>query len=113
MNLLIRVDGSDEIGTGHVMRTFSIAEELIDRGHRVVFCSCLLLETLSERILNIGCEIAKLDGLIAGEGDLTQTLDVAEEYNIDTIILDGYTFGSNYLSALCEKYQLIFIDDEI
>ena len=99
---------------GMLCERSQLQKNLLTAGIEWFFCSCLLLEIfIGKNSLNIGCEIAKLDGLIAGEGDLTQTLDVAEEYNIDTIILDGYTFGSNYLSALCEKYQLIFIDDEI
>ena len=37
MNIIFRVDASDEIGAGHIVRCQVLASELIVRGHQCLF----------------------------------------------------------------------------
>lgn len=113
MNILIRVDSSKEIGSGHVMRTFAIAEELLDQGHAVTFGCCELLPELQRRITKAGASIAKINGHIASDKDLSQTISFCESHKINCVILDGYDFTEVYLSEIRKVSRLLFIDDEV
>ena len=55
MRYVLRADASQSIGSGHVMRSSAIAEELIARGENVVFVGQISdLPWVEERIASLG-----------------------------------------------------------
>lgn len=112
-NILIRTDGSHVMGTGHVMRTLAIAEELIAHGHQVTYCCSTLLEQLKTKISKADCNLQMIGSQISSQSDLNETIDTCRKKNIDCVILDGYGFDEIYLSKLRAIVKLVFIDDEL
>lgn len=112
MNILIRTDSSHHTGSGHVMRTLALTEELIDKGHRVIFVSSAMLPNLHNRILDTGAKISMIKCEISSQQDVVQTLKISEELEIDAVIIDGYQFNEEYLLAINGKYKVLFFDDE-
>lgn len=80
MRYVIRADASGAIGSGHVMRSSAIAEELIARGEEVIFVGGY-------------CEVPWLAVRIKGLGFSQTFSEVAgfnSDANTDILILDSY-----------------------
>jgi spore coat polysaccharide biosynthesis predicted glycosyltransferase SpsG len=80
MRYVLRADASPSIGTGHVMRSSAIAEELINRGEEVVFVGQISnLTWVEERIEALGfSEIFK------------NPLEFVSDKATEVLILDSY-----------------------
>ncbi|MEZ8859668.1 UDP-2,4-diacetamido-2,4,6-trideoxy-beta-L-altropyranose hydrolase [Vibrio sp. 10N.247.311.51] len=57
MKIAIRVDCSNEIGMGHIMRCLAIATKASSLGHDVLFIGNDIPSTFVERIINSGCKV--------------------------------------------------------
>lgn len=78
---MFRADASPIIGSGHVMRSSAIAEELIFRGEEVVFVGRIIgLDWVNQRITNLG---------------FSRIYDHTEQFSsnsdTDVLILDSYS----------------------
>jgi UDP-2,4-diacetamido-2,4,6-trideoxy-beta-L-altropyranose hydrolase len=60
MKILFRVDASIKIGTGHVMRCLTLANELKNQGETTIFCSRHLTDTLAGIIQAAGHQLIRL-----------------------------------------------------
>ena len=79
MRYVLRADASQSIGTGHVMRSSAIGEELIERGEEVIFVGEFSeVPWLALRINNLG-----LSQILLKEGDYTSNPET------DVLILDS------------------------
>ena len=80
MRYVLRADASESIGSGHVMRSSAIAEELIARGENVVFAGQISgLPWVEERITSLGfTQIHNNPG------------DFNSNPNSDVLLLDSY-----------------------
>ena len=84
MRYVVRADASMVIGSGHVMRTSAIAEELIARGSEVVFVGRILdLPWVVDRIVDLG---------------FARIIDEPEEFvpsgDSEILILDSYEIST-------------------
>lgn len=80
MRYVLRADASQSIGSGHVMRSSAIAEELIARGEDVVFVGLMSeLPWVEERITSLGFS-----------GVYRNTNDFKSNPYSDVLILDSY-----------------------
>lgn len=80
MRYVFRTDASTEIGSGHVMRSSAIAEEMIARGLRTVFVGGISnMPWVSERIQSLGFESIVHD-----------SRDFVSHPESDVLILDSY-----------------------
>ncbi len=110
--MLFRVDGSPEIGAGHVMRCLSLAQELQDAGGDAVFLCKNLNEAYGKRLQQEGCTVLPLKAKAYGESDAEETLSIANDQEATWIILDGYDFDAAYQKHLTGKgAQILVIDD--
>jgi UDP-2,4-diacetamido-2,4,6-trideoxy-beta-L-altropyranose hydrolase len=109
--LLIRVDGSATIGTGHAMRCRALAEAWCRFG-RVHFLCAESTPALDVQLQSVG-ELSRLEFVERGSADdARQTLECAEALASDWIVADGYCFGSEWQRVVnCGQTRLLLLDD--
>ena len=128
MTIAFRVDASEEIGSGHVMRCLSLAAEMSRLGLQVAFICKLHRGNLISHIQGLGYQVARLpvdggdDGVLPHSSWLgsTQETDAALTekaligLQIDMIIVDHYGIDQTwhrFLRGSCKK--LMVIDDVV
>jgi UDP-2,4-diacetamido-2,4,6-trideoxy-beta-L-altropyranose hydrolase len=111
---LIRVDGSESIGTGHIMRCLALANALVQIGHRVVFLNALCPYALKTWLQDEGHEVAAVPPEIEPGSDMDAgyTADFARQSGARHVVLDGYHFLSPVQKHLKESgLKILCIDD--
>lgn len=130
MNIAFRADASIQIGTGHVMRCLTLAEELRRQGHKCQFICREHKGHLGELITEKGFELTMLqtDGSTKLESsgdertayadwlgaswqqDAEQTIAALTPLNADWLVVDHYALGAHWEKALrlcCNKIMVI------
>jgi spore coat polysaccharide biosynthesis predicted glycosyltransferase SpsG len=104
MRFIFRADASQEIGSGHVMRSSVLAEEAISQGFECIFVGRILdLDWVSERISKLGFSQVHSD----------QDTFVANAES-DVLILDSYSIPiSDPFIAKKNWKKIMCISDEI
>ncbi|MBU0469181.1 MAG: UDP-2,4-diacetamido-2,4,6-trideoxy-beta-L-altropyranose hydrolase [Candidatus Omnitrophica bacterium] len=99
-NALFRVDASQKIGLGHLMRCRILATKLVNRGWHCSFLTNdrdgITGKLCSEEELNV----INMDSIIGSSDDLKKLIERARELNASLIITDSYAFDSKYLQAV-------------
>jgi UDP-2,4-diacetamido-2,4,6-trideoxy-beta-L-altropyranose hydrolase len=129
LNVIFRVDASYQIGSGHVMRCLTLADELKMNGHRVIFISRNLNGNLFEPIVEKGYELYPLKGAfeknpdllfhshwleVSWKTDVLQTIKIIEDLNIiiDWMIIDHYAIDLKWEEVIGDYVgKLLVIDD--
>ena len=117
--LIIRADATTEIGTGHVMRCFALAQAWQEKGGQVVFLSHCESEALQNRIIDEGFDLIPINTPHPDPSDLEQTLQALKCHaqcskpSAPTwLALDGYHFTPEYQKAIRDPgIRLLVIDD--
>lgn len=111
--LIIRTDASVAIGTGHVMRCLALAQAWQKSGGTTVFVLAFPLANLEDRLLKEGFQTIHLDGIVAGcVEDAAETAVIAQKYQAQWIVVDGYQFDADYQRSLkASGFQVLFVDD--
>lgn len=102
MKVVIRADASVEIGTGHVMRCLTLAEELKNRGAVVEFACVPLTGNLIELIRTEGyvCHVlSKLEALLHAKGDW--------------LVVDHYGIDAAWETLMRKQFNRIFVIDDL
>ncbi|MBC7381834.1 MAG: UDP-2,4-diacetamido-2,4,6-trideoxy-beta-L-altropyranose hydrolase [Bacteroidia bacterium] len=100
--IIFRADGNSEIGLGHLIRCFALAEMLKDTFEIEFICA-----SIPDKIRTLFEHNTYKVSLIETDADLSQIVNSAS-----LIILDGYHFSSTYQLNLKNKgYLLVVIDD--
>ncbi len=101
---MIRADASFGMGSGHVMRTSAIAEELISRGEEVFFVGDVTgLLWVSQRLKSLG--FSRI---------LTPTDGFKPDKKSDILILDSYTIPTNDFFILKDRWKrIVSIADDL
>lgn len=110
MDVLIRADAGADIGMGHAMRSLALAQALLGEGHRVSWVGRIDPASLAARIASQGAGLVRLNEEPGTEGDLAATLRHGE--GADWIVVDGYSFGPEYLAALRRTGACIMVVDD-
>lgn len=101
-DLLIRADGSQEIGLGHLVRCMSLSSILYDQFNITFFCR-EILEPIELELDKWGINLIKIDHEDLFFDQLTDQSNV---------VLDGYSFDSVYQKRVWQKAgSLVCIDD--
>jgi len=132
MRVAFRADSSVQIGTGHIMRCLTLAEELRRQGHQCLFICRNHAGHLADLITQKGFDLhllqppEPLETLVKDEPalahsdwlgvqwqtDATQTLEVLARNDIDWLIVDHYALDSQWERQLAEAVgQIMVIDD--
>lgn len=110
--LLIRADGSSQIGTGHVMRGLALAQAWRRSGGQVVFASAETTPALTARVTQEGFALVALPAPRGSLADANQTLEQARALGAGWVVADGYTFGTAWQQAVHgHEARLLVVDD--
>lgn len=129
LKISFRVDASATVGTGHVMRCLTLADELSRRGAQCTLISRHLpafLQELAEskqhtvRLIGSGCTPEPIDELphahflgTSQAQDAEQTLAVLEELRPDWVILDHYALDSRWETEIQSATKHILVIDDL
>ena len=109
MNILIRADGNERIGSGHIMRTKSIANELKGLGAKVLYA---LADERGKRLINNEFQSVVLSSNYECLDDEINALSsVVKEQEIKLILLDSYFVTPKYFKELKKLAKVAYIDD--
>lgn len=112
MNIVIRVDASTTIGTGHIMRCMALAQEWQDQGGKVTFLLAHKPSVLENKLRSQGMEVSYLSIEAGSDEDAQQTVDFSQHFAAQWIVVDGYHFGAAYQKFIKDfGISLLFIDD--
>jgi len=110
--ILIRVDASIEIGAGHFVRQLAFAQLLIDERFDVYFFTKTTQKELINQAIEEGVHIQTLANSITIEADAQETVAYAKKINAHWVILDGYSFVTEYQQTLKDEgLKLLCVDD--
>ena len=109
MNVLIRADGNEKIGSGHIMRTKSIAAQLKGLGAKVLYA---LADERGKRLINNEFQSVVLSSNYECLDDEIDALSsVVKEQEIKLILLDSYFVTPKYFKELKKLAKVAYIDD--
>ncbi len=110
--LIIRVDASSQIGTGHLMRCLALGQAWKDAGGRVIFITACQSEGLLQWLREEEFDIHLLAKPYPDAGDWDYTKDILAAHSNDWVVLDGYHFDRVYQQQVKEAgHRLLVIDD--
>jgi len=111
-HLVIRVDASTQMGTGHLMRCLALAQAWKDASGKVAFITACQTEGLLERLQEEGFDINLLAHSYPDPGDWHYTKDILAAHPNTWVVLDGYHFNEGYQQWAKEAgHRLLVIDD--
>jgi UDP-2,4-diacetamido-2,4,6-trideoxy-beta-L-altropyranose hydrolase len=105
MHLAIRADGGPEIGYGHLIRSNSIAEELITRDHEVTAAT-----TTPGPVRSIFPDTIEIIGL-PSRGDPEPFIDWLDANAPDTVFTDSYPVDTEYQRTVRNRVPLAVLQD--
>ena len=129
MRVVVRVDASIEIGSGHVMRCLTLAEMLKENGANVQFICRKHKGNLISNIISKGFNVLVLKASVSSKFDdklphshwlgVTQKQDSKEclsflkESQVDWLILDHYGIDEEWQEYLGGNYQQLMVIDDL
>lgn len=100
MSVIIRADGSETIGMGHIMRCIGLAQELRQRGHHVLFLTGQNSNAVARRLAHEGFNQESV-GVTAGtDADLEATTRAIQNHQADLLLVDGYAYQGPWLEEV-------------
>jgi UDP-2,4-diacetamido-2,4,6-trideoxy-beta-L-altropyranose hydrolase len=112
--ILIRVDISDKIGGGHLMRMIGLGQLLADHGYEVHIASAFYKPNFMEPLLDSSFYLHLFDksSEFQVESDLSELLPLAKKLEPEWIIVDGYHFSVGYEKAIrLAGFRCMRVDD--
>lgn len=106
--ILIRTDGSNEIGVGHIYRCLALAEALHGRGFEIIFAVTITPPPLVALIEQHRYAVHVLHRSV----QLDQLEALAQQYHTRTICVDTYAADENFFNGLAaRRLRAVCIDD--
>ena len=93
---VLRADASSSIGVGHVMRSLSLGEVLIDEGFGVELVSSELAPSLQSLATSCGIDVVKPSCAPRSREDAQYVL----ARKADIVVVDGYEFSREFFADL-------------
>lgn len=109
MHLWVRTEASAQIGLGHFMRCFAVAEAARHRGMAVTFLLNESTEAIRSRLAQIGAGCRRLETAIGSPQDAAAIRTSVPTGEL--LLVDSYAVGSEFYTDLCADYRLAVFDD--
>jgi UDP-2,4-diacetamido-2,4,6-trideoxy-beta-L-altropyranose hydrolase len=113
--VFIRADASNDVGTGHVMRCLTLADELRKLNKCIVFICKNLTGSLCSFIAKRGYKVHILNGLTLfdWEDDASQCLRIIGSYSNEKILIVDHYLIDVHWEKMLNKFvsKLVIIDD--
>ena len=93
---VLRADASSSIGVGHVMRSLSLGEALLDEGFGVELVSFELAPSLQSLATSCGVEVVELTCAPRSSEDAQFVL----QCKANIVVVDGYEFSREFFAVL-------------
>lgn len=109
--ILFRADGSPQVGSGHIMRCLSLADAFRDMGQTVIFVTadeCFQAVIQSRGYEGIVLQ-TRYDDM---QGELPVLIPLLRKLRPCCVLLDSYFVTSDYMLAIKQEVQLVYIDDQ-
>ncbi|HYJ62839.1 MAG TPA: UDP-2,4-diacetamido-2,4,6-trideoxy-beta-L-altropyranose hydrolase, partial [Parafilimonas sp.] len=107
--VVLRADGNNKIGLGHITRCCALADMLNDN-FEIYFYTRAESEIIVEDIKKYCVEVFELNDNISYDEESYEWVSVLNGNEI--VVLDGYNFNTNYQQKIKEKgCRLVCIDD--
>jgi UDP-2,4-diacetamido-2,4,6-trideoxy-beta-L-altropyranose hydrolase len=115
MNIFFRADASDKIGTGHVMRCLTLADELTKRGASISFICREEPRNLIKSINDKGYKVYHLPAGIGLETDLELVKKILKDRPIQSnwLIVDHYDIDFSWENPLRGFVEKIMVIDDL
>ncbi|MBT3993446.1 MAG: UDP-2,4-diacetamido-2,4,6-trideoxy-beta-L-altropyranose hydrolase [Gammaproteobacteria bacterium] len=120
MKILFRADASIYIGSGHIMRCLTLADELKAKGCEIIFICRELSGNLISLIEKKNYSVCKLEvadesKAFNWENDADETINWIEKKSIETdlIVIDHYQLDSRWESQLRSYTKKIMVIDDL
>lgn len=110
MKVLFRADASVQLGSGHVMRCLTLADELALRGHRVAFACLSQAGDMQQFIAGKGFEVVSLSGMADDAGEMADAM--AAWGGADWLAVDHYGLAAEWEKPLYGRVRQIFVLDD-
>jgi len=110
--LVIRADASTQMGTGHVMRCFALAQAFQAEGGAVLFVVAALPPILQTRLESEGIAVERLSDFPGGDADAIATVALAQRWGASWVVVDGYQFGGAYQRSLKDQGVWVLAFDD-
>ncbi len=105
-----RVDGNPQIGTGHMMRCLTLADEWRKQGFEAVFYTAEQISALIPQERNYICRVLGTDPKDM-ESELPILSKRLQADQIDLLLVDSYQVTVPYLQELSAQIKTVYIDD--
>jgi UDP-2,4-diacetamido-2,4,6-trideoxy-beta-L-altropyranose hydrolase len=120
MNICIRVDSSTKIGTGHVMRCLTLADQLYQQGNSISFICrehegnlCGIIEGKGYKVYRLSKDHQFNDALWEVDAEQTTSIISKQFGSVDWLIVDHYQIDIKWESKLYSVAKKIMVMDDL
>jgi len=128
MNVVFRVDASQKIGAGHLMRCLTLAEELRKKSSKITFIArdhvgnlnylieekgfnLCVLPVRQDELQKLGCHEELLS--TTQQIDAEDTVEVIENEQIEWLVIDHYALDRKWAKKLRPYVEKIMVIDDL
>ena len=111
-NIVFRVDSSNSIGTGHLMRCITLANEFSKNSYNPIFISKNFEGNVNFLISENGFKYIQIEKEYFDD-EINFVIDKINQYTPSWAIIDNYYVGSEYIKTLSKLNTKIFVIDDL
>ncbi|MFC2027888.1 UDP-2,4-diacetamido-2,4,6-trideoxy-beta-L-altropyranose hydrolase [Chloroflexota bacterium] len=110
--LIIRADAIGQMGTGHVMRCFALAQAWLNTVGDVIFLTACHSQALLERLRESKFNVHVIDHPYPDDRDWDSAKSILTEYPNAWVVLDGYHLDEVYQKRVKEAGNRVLVIDD-